>query len=44
MKLGRLGFKPIFTRLMLFILLFSSVFLITAYDIDDHDNHDDGKT
>ena len=44
MKSGSLRFKPIFTGLMLFILLFGWVFLITAYDTDDHDNHDDGKT
>ena len=44
MKLSSLKFKPVVLGLMLFILLFSSVFLITAYDIDDHDNHDDGKT
>ena len=44
MKLGSLRFKPIFTGLMLFILLFGLVFLITTYDTDDHDNHDDGKT
>ena len=41
MKLGSLRFKPIFTGLMLFILLFGWVFLITTYDTDDHD---DGKT
>ena len=40
MKLGSLRFKPIFTGLMLFILLFGLVFLITTYDTDDHDNHD----
>ena len=44
MKLGSLRFKPTFTGLMLFILLFGWVFLITTYDTDDHDNHDDGKT
>lgn len=44
MKLGSLRFKPIFTGLTLFILLFGWVFLITTYDTDDHDNHDDGKT
>ena len=44
MKLGSLRFKPIFTGLMLFILLFGWVFLITTYDTDDHDNHDDERT
>ena len=41
MKLGSLRFKPIFTGLMLFILLFGWVFLITTYGTDDRD---DGKT
>ena len=40
MTLGSLRFKPVFIGLMLFILLFSSMFLITACD-HDHDDHDD---
>ena len=43
MKLSSLKFKPVVLGLMLFILLFSSMFLITACDTDDddHDDHDD---
>ena len=43
MTLASLRFKPVFIGLMLFILLFSSMFLITACDTDDddHDDHDD---
>ena len=48
MTLASLRFKPVFIGLMLFILLFSSMFLITAcdtddddHDDDDHDDHDD---
>ena len=42
MTLASLRFKPVFIGLMLFILLFSSMFLITACDTDDddHDDHD----
>ena len=41
MTLASLRFKPVFIGLMLFILLFSSMFLITACDTDDDDHDDD---
>jgi len=50
MKFHGLDFKPIFIRLILFVLLINSMFLITACnrDDDDHDDadgddHDNGK-